>query len=88
MSSKFENIKNKSYHPDAEPKISCLVADFLPTSLIIFSTKDLASSAVFSKSNSSDVDGPSSFLLTADGAISVKLIIKKKRNNQPKSYEL
>lgn len=72
----LETTKNKSYHPDAEPKINCLVADFLPTSLIIFSTKDLASSAVFSKSNSSDVDGPSSFLFTADGAISIK--IKKK----------
>lgn len=59
------------YHPDADPKSSCLVADFLPTSLMIFSINDLASSAVFSKSKLSDIDEPSSFLFTTDdGAIS------------------
>lgn len=59
------------YHPDADPKISCLVADLWPTSLMIFSIKDFASSAVFSRSKFSDVDGPSSLLPgTADGDIS------------------
>lgn len=62
------------YHPDADPKSSCLVADFLPTSLMTFSINDFASSAVFSKSKLSDVDEPSSFLFTTDdgGAISRK----------------
>lgn len=57
------------YHPDAEPKINCLVADFLPTSLMIFSIKDFASSAVFSKSSGSDVDGTASPLSTIDGVM-------------------
>lgn len=59
------------YHPDVDPKSSCLMADFLPTSLMIFSINDFASSAVFSKSKLSDVDGPSflSFLITTDGDV-------------------
>lgn len=70
------------YHPDAEPKINCLVADFLPTSLIIFSIRDFASSAVFSKSKSSDVDGMSSLLLETDGAISRQKKKKKLQSNK------
>lgn len=44
-------------HPDVDPKSSCLMAGFLPTSLMIFSINDFASSAVFSKSKLPDVDG-------------------------------
>lgn len=56
------------YHPDADPKSNCLMADFLPTSLMIFSINDFASSSVFSKSKLSDVDGISSFLNTTDNS--------------------